>query len=194
MEASYSDWWNGLSLVLKIYWGIAIPFTVFFVLQLILSFFGGDSPDDLPDTEVNADHGIGLQFFTLKNLIGFFTIFGWTGIACIDAGLTVAMSMVFSTIAGLMMMGVMAGLFYLLMKASADGTMKFDKAIGQVGEVYLTIQSKRSGLGKVQVKVMGSLRTLDAMTDDDSDIPTGKIVTVSSIAGDNILIVTSTSK
>jgi hypothetical protein len=72
--------------------------------------------------------------------------------------------------------------------------MKFDKAIGQVGEVYLTIQSKRSGLGKVQVKVMGSLRTLDAMTDDEGDIPTGKIVTVSSIAGDNILIVTSTSK
>ncbi|MFM9837664.1 MAG: hypothetical protein ACKVOQ_05325 [Cyclobacteriaceae bacterium] len=193
MEA-YNDWWNGLSLALKIYWGIAIPFTVFFVLQLILSFVGGDSPDDLPDAEVNADHGIGLQFFTLKNLIGFFTIFGWTGIACIDAGLSVAMSIVFSTIAGLLMMSVMAGLFYLLMKASVDGTMKFDKAIGQVGEVYLTIQSRRSGLGKVQVNVMGSLRTLDAMTDDETDIPTGKIVTVSSIAGDNILIVTSTSK
>ena len=88
----------------------------------------------------------------------------------------------------------MAGLFYLLMKASADGTMKFEKAIGQVGEVYLTIQSKRSGLGKVQVNVMGSLRTLDAMTDDETDLITGKIVKVSDVVGDNILIVTSTSK
>ena len=193
MEA-YNDWWSGLSLALKIYWGIAIPFTVFFVLQLILSFVGGDSPDDLPDAEVNADHGIGFQFFTLKNLIGFFTIFGWTGIACIDAGLTVALSILFSVLAGLLMMGIMAGLFYLLMKASADGTMKFEKAIGQVGEVYLTIQSKRSGLGKVQVNVMGSLRTLDAMTDDETDLITGKIVKVSDVVGDNILIVTSTSK
>lgn len=193
MEA-FNDWWNGLSLVLKIYWGIAIPFTVFFVLQLILSFLGGDSPDDLPDAEVEADHGIGFQFFTLKNLIGFFTIFGWAGIACINAGWSVGSSIFISTLSGLAMMGVMAGLFYLLMKASADGTMKFDKAIGQVGEVYLTIQSKRGGLGKVQVKVMGSLRTLDAMTDDDVDIPTGKIIKVSSVINDNILLVTSTSK
>lgn len=193
MEA-FNDWWNGLSLVLQIYWGIAIPFTVFFVLQLILSFLGGDSPDDLPDAEVEADHGIGFQFFTLKNLIGFFTIFGWAGIACINAGWSVGSSIFISTLSGLAMMGVMAGLFYLLMKASADGTMKFDKAIGQVGEVYLTIQSKRGGLGKVQVKVMGSLRTLDAMTDDDVDIPTGKIIKVSSVINDNILLVTSTSK
>jgi hypothetical protein len=194
MEASYSDWWNGLSLVLKIYWGIAIPFTVFFVLQLILSFLGHESHDLSHDAQHDADHGVGFQFFTLKNLIGFFTIFGWTGIASIDGGLSTTMSMVLATMAGLSMMTVMAGLFYLLMKAQADGTMKFDKAIDQVGEVYLTIQSKRGGLGKVQVNVMGVLRTLDAMTDDEADLLTGKIVTVSSIAGDNILIVTSSSK
>jgi hypothetical protein len=193
MEA-YNDWWGGLSLALKIYWGIAIPFTVFFVLQLILSFLGGDSPDDLPDVEVESDHGIGIQFFTLKNLIGFFTIFGWTGIACINANFSVGVSILIATLAGLMMMGIMAGLFYLLVKASADGTMKFEKAIGQVGEVYLTIQAKRSGLGKVQVNVMGSLRTLDAMTDDETDLATGKMVRVSDVVGDNILIVTSTSK
>jgi hypothetical protein len=191
---SYNDWWNGLSLVLKIYWGIAIPFTVFFILQLILSFLGHDSHDLSHDAHHDADHGVGFQFFTLKNLIGFFTIFGWTGIASIDGGLSITMSMVLATLAGLSMMTIMAGLFYLLMKAQADGTMKFDKAIGQVGEVYLTIQSKRGGLGKVQVNVMGALRTLDAMTDDDNDLPTGKIVKVSGIAGDNILIVTSTSK
>lgn len=193
MEA-YNDWWSGLSLVLKIYWGIAIPFTVFFVLQLILSFLGHESHDLGHDAQHDADHGVGFQFFTLKNLIGFFTIFGWTGIASIDGGLSIFMSMVLATLAGLLMMTVMAGLFYLLMKAQADGTMKFDKAIGQVGEVYLTIQSKRGSLGKVQVNVMGALRTLDAMTDDDADIPTGKIVSVSSIAGGNILIVTSSSK
>jgi hypothetical protein len=191
---SYNDWWNGLSLVLKIYWGIAIPFTIFFILQLILSFIGHDSHDLSHDAQHDADHGVGFQFFTLKNLIGFFTIFGWTGIASIDGGLSVTMSMVLATLAGLSMMTIMAGLFYLLMKAQADGTMKFDKAIGQVGEVYLTIQSKRGSLGKVQVNVMGALRTLDAMTDDEADLLTGKIVTVSSIAGDNILIVTSSSK
>jgi len=187
---SFGSWWEGLSLVLKIYWALAVPFTVFFVLQLIMSFIGVDSPDDLPDAEIEADHGIGFQFFTLKNLVGFFTIFGWAGIASIQSGASVTTSMIVASLAGLAMMTIMAGLFYMLMKASADGTMKIEKAIGEVGEVYLTIQSKRGALGKVQIKVSGALRTLDAMTDDESDIQTGKMVTVSKVIN-NILLVTS---
>jgi hypothetical protein len=49
----------------------------------------------------------------------------------------------------------MAGLFYLMMKTGADGTMKINDAIGQSGEVYLTIRAKRAGIGKIQVKVGG---------------------------------------
>jgi hypothetical protein len=87
-------------------------------------------------------------------------------------------------------MFVMAGMFYVLMKAQYDGTMKIHKAVGHTGEVYLTINSKRSGLGKVQIMVSGALRTLDALTDDDSDIQTGRMVKVSSIVNDNTLLVT----
>jgi hypothetical protein len=186
-------WWSGLSPLLKMYWCIAIPFTVFFLLQLVLSLFaGGDAPDDLPDNEVESDHGISFQFLTLKNLVGFFTIFGWTGIACLDGGLSNGLSLVISAISGLLMMTLMAGLFYLMGKMNVDGTLKMEKAIGQVGEVYLPIQSKRGNIGKVQIKVMGSLRTLDAMTDDEQDLATGKVITVSKIINDNILLVTDT--
>jgi hypothetical protein len=38
---------------------------------------------------------------------------------------------------------------------------------------------------------MGSLRTLDALTDDEQDIQTGKMVTVSKIVNNNVLLVTS---
>lgn len=189
---SFSDWWNGLSLILKIYWGLALPFTVIFVLQLILSFMGSDDvADDVPDAEINADHGAGFQFFTLKNFVGFFTIFGWVGIAMIQSGAGQFVSVTVATLAGVAMMFSMAGMFYLLMKAQHDGTMKIEKAVGQTGEVYLTIQSKRGGIGKVQIKVMGAIRTLDALTDDDADIQTGRIVTVSNIVNDHILLVTS---
>lgn len=188
---SFSDWWSGLSLILKIFWALALPFTVMFVVQLILSFLGHDTADDLPDSEIDADHGVGFQFFTLKNLIGFFTIFGWAGIAMIESGAGTAAAIAVAFVAGVMMMSVMAGTFYLLMKAQYDGTMKLEKAIGQTGEVYLTIQSKRGGIGKVQIMVTGALRTLDALTDDDTDIQTGRMVKVSSIVSDNILLVTS---
>jgi hypothetical protein len=187
----FNTWWEGLSVVLKIYWGIAVPFTLFFVLQLVLSFLGAESPDDLPDSEIEADHGIPFQFLTVKNLIGFFTIFAWTGIACTEAGFSNGITLVLATVAGLLMMGLMAGLFYLMMKSGADGTMKIRNAIGQVGEIYLTIQPKRSGMGKIQVKVSGSLRTLDAMTDDEKPLTSGQLAQVVEIVNDNILLVTS---
>lgn len=184
-------WWQGLGGMLKIYWAIAVPFTTFFVLQLILIFFGGgDHPDDMVDVDVETDHGISFQFLTLKNMVGFFTVFSWTGIACIQAGFSQSLTLILSTLAGLLMMCLMAGMFYLISKASADGTMKIQKAIGVTGEVYLTIPSKQSGIGKVQVKVMGSLRTLEAMTDDEQPIRTGKVIKVSQIISNNILLVT----
>jgi len=187
----FTTWWEGLNLSLKIYWALAIPFTLFFLLQLVLSFMGGDVPDDTPDAEVEADTGIAFQFFTLKNLVAFFSIFGWTGIACIDSGLSETTALIISLVAGLIMMTVMASIFYFLGKANADGTLKMKNALGGVGEVYLTIKSKRGGIGKVQIKIQGSLRTLDAMTDDDQDIPTGKIITVKQVVNDSILVVTA---
>ncbi|MEK6780417.1 MAG: hypothetical protein AABY93_01845 [Bacteroidota bacterium] len=186
----FTAWWEGLSLILKVYWCLAVPFTIFFLLQLVLSFIGGDISDNTPDIEVESDHGISFQFLTLKNMVGFFTIFSWTGIACIEAGFSNGVTLLISTAAGLGMMSIMAGLFYLISKSGADGTMKISKAVGVVGEVYLTIPSKRSGLGKVQLNVGGSLRTLEAMTDHDQNIPTGRLITVTKIINDNILLVT----
>jgi hypothetical protein len=190
--SDFNVWWTGLSLALKIYWAIAIPFTLFFVLQLIFSFFGGgDLPDDTPDADVDADTGVAFQFLTVKNLISFFTVFAWTGIACIDSGLSELQSVIISLIAGLIMMVIMASLFYFIGKASADGTMKFNNAIGGTGEVYLTMQGKRRSIGKVQLHVQGAIRTLEAITDDEEDIPTGRVVTVKEIVNNHILLVTA---
>ena len=187
----FSSWWDALSISLKIYWALAVPFTLFFTLQLVWSFFGGgDVPDDTPDAEVSGDTGIAFQFFTLKNLIAFFTIFGWSGIASINSGLSETVALIVSVGSGLAMMAVMASVFYFLSKASADGTMRIKKAIGAGGEVYLTMQKKRGSVGKVQVKVQGALRTLDALTDDEEDIPTGKMIRVIDIVNDNVLLVT----
>jgi hypothetical protein len=190
---NFSDWWLGLNLSLKIYWAIAVPFTFFFVLQLVFSFFGGDVPDDSPDadSEIDSDGGMPFQFFTLKNLIAFFTLFGWAGIAAVDSGVSQAAALIIAFAAGLLTMFVMAGIAYLLSKATADGTLKFSHAVGRAGEVYLTIPSNRGSTGKIQITVQGALRTLDAVTDDEYDIPTGKIIKVKEVVGDNLLLVTA---
>jgi len=191
---NFNEWWQALALPLKIYWIIAVIFTVFFLIQLALSFLGGDDldvPDDTPDADIAADGGMPFQFFTLKNLIGFFTIFGWVGIAATDSGFPPFISVMLSIVGGLFMMALMASVAYFLSKATADGTMKISRAIGQTGECYLTIPKNRMNTGKVQVIVQGSLRTLEAMTNDETDIPNGKLIKVRQVLGDNVLLVTA---
>jgi hypothetical protein len=189
--SNLSEWWEGLSLALKIYWAIAIPFTVFFVLQLILTFVGGDLDDgtELSD-DAALDGGMPFQFLTLKSMIAFFTIFGWAGIASIDSGLSHWWSIGIAGVAGLFMMFIMATFAYLLSKANVSGTMKFQKAVGETGQVYLTIPARRASQGQVQVKVQGVLRTLTAITDDENDLPNGKTIVVMRVLGDNTLLVT----
>ena len=192
MLASISTWWPSLSALEQVFWIIAIPFTFIFIVQTILTFFVGDidhieAGGDV-DMDIDGDAGIGFQFITLKNLVAFFTIFGWTGIACIDGGLNTGLSIVISTFAGILMMVVMATMIYLMGKLSDDGTLKLSNAIGKIGSVYLTIPPKRKGFGKVQITVQG-VRTLDAMTDNEEEIPTGGIVEVIGVFNNEIIIV-----
>jgi hypothetical protein len=42
-------------------------------------------------------------------------------------------------------------------------------------------------MGKVQIKVQGALRTLNAMTEDTEIIKTGSLIEVTDIIGENIL-------
>lgn len=192
MTDNFVVWWDALQLLEKIYWGIAIPFTLFFFLQMLMTFLGGDIPDDAgADADIEGDGGIGFQFFTLKNMIAFFTIFSWTGIACLDSGLSNGMSIFISLISGVAMMFLMGAIFYYLGKANESGTLQMKNAIGVVGEVYMEVKSNRGNIGKVQVKVQNSLRTLEAITDDDTDLRPGMVITVKDIANDNLLIVTN---
>jgi hypothetical protein len=187
-----SDWWLTLTIAQKIYWCIAIPFTLLFVLQTIMTFFGGgaeeiDTSGD-SDLLVDSDIGIDFQFITLKNLIAFFTIFGWTGVACLSSGYTITTTVFFSFVAGLIMMAIMASIIYFMAKLSDNGTLNIKNAVGKIGTVYLPIPPNRSGTGQIQIKVQG-LQTLDAMTDSDNTIKTGAIVEVISVLNGDILLV-----
>ncbi len=192
MILTISNWWSDMNLVEQVFWGIAILFSFFFVIQTVLTFFGGDVEDmDVDgdaDTAIDTDGGIDFQFLSLKNLIAFFTIFGWTGIICLHSGYGPGMSALIATGAGLIMMLIMASIMYFMGKLIEDGTLKMKNAIGKSGSVYLPIPAKRAGMGKVQVQVQG-FQTLDAVTDNETEIPTGAIVEVVEVLNNQILIV-----
>ena len=87
------------------------------------------------------------------------------------------------------MMFIMAALFYYLGKLQSSGTLKLKNALNQVGEVYLTIGAKRSKIGKVSITVQGTLRELEALTDEEKDLVLGNVVSVKEVTDNGLLIV-----
>jgi membrane protein implicated in regulation of membrane protease activity len=184
------EWFTELPSFLKTYWIITFVSTLLFLIVLISTVIGVDS-DDIGDVdaEIDADTGASFQFFTVKNLVAFFTIFGWSGIACLDAGYSNALTILISIVCGLAMMIVMAALFYYISKLTSSGTLKMQNALNTIGEVYLTVGANRSKIGKVQIKVQGALRELEALTDCDIDLKQGNVIKVVEVTNNGILII-----
>lgn len=189
--------WQDLSLIEQIYWMVTIPSTLVFVVLLILAVVGADVGGDV-ETDVDAvladGDSIPFQFLSLKNIIAFFTMFGWSGLGFLHAGLPVWLVIVISAVCGFLMMLGMAALFYFMSKLAETGTLKMSNAIGRSGEVYLTIPAGRRGMGKVQLTVQGALQTLDAVTDEQDPIITSSIIEVVDVIADQVLLVRRPAK
>ena len=196
MLLDISSWWQGIDLFERILWVIAILFSGFFVLQTIISMFGGGDVDaheavGHSDDAIGDDGGIGGQFFTIKNMVAFFTMFGWVGLAAYSSGLSKGVSVLLACGAGVAMVFMMVVLLRNISKLRYSGTMQIKNALHQIGNVYLFIPGNRKGTGKVSIRVQGSLHELDAITDDLADIATGSIVKVTGIIDEGLLLVTA---
>jgi hypothetical protein len=194
VEIAMSQWWANIPSFERIFWYFAIPFSLVFSIQLILTFIGIDGHDTAPDMhdgfDLNhsSDFLTGFHLFTLRNFIIFFTGFGWAGIFAVHAGFNQFFTVFFAFLTGLILMITVAGMFFVMSKLTQSGNIHLTNAINASGRVYLPIPGGRSGLGQIQLTVQGSVREVNAMT-DEAAIPTGAPVTVTSVLNDEILIV-----
>lgn len=192
MLLDITSWWESKELFEQIYWMIAFPASLIFLFIMITTFFGSEIDTDAvdADVEIDTDGGIGFQFMTFKNLIGFFAIFAWTGIASIKNGAGMGSTLLISFVSGLAMMFVMAGIYYLLSSMVDDGTLKVKNAIGRLGEVYMNIPPNGEGMGKIQINVQGSMREMTAISNEDETLKMGTVVKVLEVIDGHILLVT----
>mgnify|MGYP003667575031 CR=1 FL=1 len=184
------EWFSDLTTFEKFYWAVAGISSVVFLFVLISTFMGADADDvgDV-DAEADADIGAGFHFFTFKNTVAFFTIFGWSGIASMGDGSSKTTVVIISLVCGFATMTLMAAMFYYISKLVSSGTLKMKNALHAIGEVYLTVGANRASIGKVQVKVQNALRELDALTDHDTDLTQGMVIKVTEVTSNGILIV-----
>lgn len=178
---------KGFELIL---WCIALLFSLLFFIQTVISFFIGGEDSDIDDMGDDG-HGDASNLFTLRNMIAFFTMFGWSGLAAYKSGLSNAWVIITAVASGVLLVAVLYFIMTRTAKLRHSGTLQMKNAVSQVGETYLRIPAQRNGIGKVQVQVQGRLMELEAMTDDGEDIATGKPIKVLSTINERILLVTS---
>ena len=209
------EWFTSMNLAGQIFTCIAVPTTLILLVQTIMMFVGasaesggGDDipdelPDDVPDGEVpegvfgenditepvDAAGVDGFKIFTVRGVIAFLVVFGWTGVLMDNSNIHLAITIPVAAVCGFLMMVALAFMFRLAMKLKNDGNTDNRNAIGVSGKVHLTIPPQRSGEGKVHLMLQGSYIERDAVTDEIDAIPTGSEVIVVGISGQTTLIV-----
>ncbi|MBU2020200.1 MAG: serine protease [Bacteroidetes bacterium] len=175
--------------LLRSFWYVAIPASIIFLIQTIMTFTGTDAMDgaeadfdsDLSDTPTP------FQLFSLRNLINFLLGFGWSGISFYDVieqrWLLVTVALFF----GLLFVVVFFIIIRQIKKLAEDNSFSFAQAEGKTAEVYLRIPGNKGGAGKVIISINGSTRELTAMTEGE-EISSGAMVRVVQI-NQEILIV-----
>lgn len=188
------EMYEGLSTLMKVFWGCAAIGSVFMVVQLVMSLIGiGDAGD--VDVDVEApdalDASSGIDLFTVKNITNFIVGFGWGGVSFGSVmGEGWALVLV-AVLCGVLFVALFILIFRQLMKIQSNSAVGVEGCIGQQAEVYLRIPASRQGKGKIQLSLHGAAREFNAVTDDTTPISTGAWVKVIGSVGDDTLTVTA---
>ncbi|NIJ44603.1 Na+-transporting methylmalonyl-CoA/oxaloacetate decarboxylase gamma subunit [Wenyingzhuangia heitensis] len=183
---------KSLDPVLQLFWYIAIPTSIVFIIQTILTFMGTDASDGI-DTDFDGDldgTNAPFQFFSFRNLINFLLGFSWTGISFFKQITNTNYLYILSVTVGLFFVFLFFIVIKQITKLAEDNTFKITQTLNKTAEVYTPIPEKKTGKGKVLISVNGSYRELEAMTYQER-INSGSTVKITQIINQNILIVES---
>jgi hypothetical protein len=181
---------DNLEPLLRTFWFIAIPTSIIFIIQVIMTFMGVDATDGIePDFNSNLDGADApFQLFSLRNLINFLLGFSWTGISFFNIISNGPLLILLSLAVGAFFVYMFFLIIRQIQKLAEDNTFKITNTLHKTADVYLTIPGNKNGKGKIMISVKGAFHELDAMT-EQGQIASGSVVKVVKIESGNILIV-----
>ncbi|MBN1844336.1 MAG: hypothetical protein JW810_01550 [Sedimentisphaerales bacterium] len=153
---------------------------------------GGDAHMDAHGDTHGGTHGgdtdISFRLLSIQGVTAFFTMFGLVGLAMMrQSGQDEIRSIAAGCVAGAGTVWLMKLIFSKVKTLQSSGNIYIHNAIGQEGDVYLTIPP--GGVGKAQVRIQDHLKIWDARTEGDGKIETGRRVRVLRVVEGNVLIV-----
>jgi hypothetical protein len=193
------EWFEALTTLQQVLFAFASVGSLLFLIQIIAMLVGIVDTDAHADVDVHgsadidadgmhADSDVDFKVISIQGIIAFFMMLGWVGLAMNrSGGFGTGMSIAVGCGAGVAMNFIIAKVFQAFKRMQSSGTMDLKNAIGQEGNVYLTI--KKDAPGKVQMAVQQHLKVFDAVSDDGEEIPTDTRVAVVRVVKGNTMVV-----
>ncbi len=173
------------------FWLVAIPTSIIFIIQAIMTFLGIDSTDEL-EVSINGDLEEGVftpfQQFSLRNLTNFLLGFSWTGISFYNTINNKGFLITLSLCIGTLFLYGFAFLIRQIQVLEENNSFRINETMNKIAEVYLTIPENKKGVGKILISINGTFHELEVMTENDK-ILTGSIVKVVKIENESMPIV-----
>ena len=164
--------------------------TAFFLILMAMMMLGdilGGVFDSVFDTDMSMDTDLAFELFSIQGLAAATMMFGYVGMFTLSATDTEVFAVIAGGIAGAASMYGVGMMLKGINNLQADGTMKYENAIGERGQVYSRIRPNESG--EIQVAVDGTLRTLTARAKDKNlHIPTGEFIKVVDVIGSTMIV------
>ncbi len=164
--------------------------TAFFLILMAMMMLGdilGGVFDSVFDTDMSMDTDLAFELFSIQGLAAATMMFGYVGMFTLSATDTEVFAVIAGGVAGAASMYGVGMMLKGINNLQADGTMKYEDAIGERGQVYSRIRPNESG--EIQVAVDATLRTLTARAKDKSlFIGTGDFIRVLDVIGSTMIV------
>ncbi|HOX82873.1 MAG TPA: NfeD family protein [Chryseolinea sp.] len=184
------EFFENLDPFLRAFWFVAIPTSLIFAVQTVMTFIGVDATDGL-EADFDSDLSGGdapFQLFSVRNLINFLLGFSWSGVSFYKSISNPVILISISFAIGAAFVALFFVIIRQIQKLAEDNSFKLSNTLNKTAEVYLPIPENKKGLGKVIISVNGSVHELGAMT-EGIKIESGSVVKVIRIESNSILIV-----
>ncbi|MBK8635437.1 MAG: serine protease [Saprospiraceae bacterium] len=184
------EFFKSMEPLMAAFWYVAIPASLIFLIQTILTFVGAsaDVDTDLDHGGSSHDGGGAFELFTLRNLINFLLGLSWTGISLYNVIDHKGILIFLSFTVGIAFVYFFFYVITQVQKLAEDNSFSLDNTLYKKAKVYLTIPGQRKGPGKVSININGAYHELEALTLGEA-IPTGEEVLIIKIEQENLLIV-----
>jgi hypothetical protein len=163
-----------------------IFFFIMMILMLVGDILGGVGEAVGFDADIGTD--LGFEMLSIQGFSVAIMMFGLTGMFGISATGNDVVAVLSGGIGAAGGMYGMAQMMRGISHLQADGTMNYDDAIGQRGQVYSRIRPNESG--EVQIPIGGSLRNVSARSKDKALlIPSGEFIKVVDRIGSTMIVI-----